>query len=57
MNLDLPIDDPEKEGFRTRHGNETGFYIEDLFVRESYRRKGFWENVAYCCGEIGCEDG
>lgn len=60
MNLDLPIDDPEKELFRTQHGNEVfvagfvlffpnystflgkhGFYVEDLFVRECYRRKGF----------------
>ncbi|CAI8602074.1 unnamed protein product [Vicia faba] len=60
VNLDLPIDDPEKESFRTRHGNEVfvagfvlffpnystflgkpGFYVEDLFVRDSYRRKGF----------------
>lgn len=60
MNLELPIDDPEKENFRTQHGNEVivagfvlffpnystflgkpGFYVEDLFVRESYRRKGF----------------
>ncbi|CAI8613957.1 unnamed protein product [Vicia faba] len=60
VNLDLPIDDPEKESFRTWHGNKVfvtgfmlffpnhltflgkpGFYIEDLFVNESYRRKGF----------------
>ncbi|CAJ2673482.1 unnamed protein product [Trifolium pratense] len=60
VNLDLPINDPEKELFRTQHGNDvfvagfvlffpnystflgkSGFYVEDLFVRECYRRKGF----------------
>ncbi|XP_061339578.1 GCN5-related N-acetyltransferase 8-like [Gastrolobium bilobum] len=60
VNLDLPIDDPERETFRTHHGDDVciagfvlffpnystflgkpGFYIEDLFVRECYRRKGF----------------
>ncbi|XP_057424087.1 GCN5-related N-acetyltransferase 8-like [Lotus japonicus] len=60
VNLDLIIDDPEKETFRNQHGNDifivgfvlffpnystfmakAGFYVEDLFVRECYRRKGF----------------
>ncbi|KAJ1435915.1 GNAT domain [Sesbania bispinosa] len=60
VNLDLPIDDPEKESFRTQEGSDVfaagfvlffpnyasflgkpGFYVEDLFVRECYRRKGF----------------
>ncbi|KAK4403891.1 putative acetyltransferase NATA1-like [Sesamum angolense] len=63
--LDLPIDDPQRESFRSRAndvnilGNDVivggfvlffpnystflakpGFYIEDIFVRECYRRKG-----------------
>ncbi|KAK4435994.1 putative acetyltransferase NATA1-like [Sesamum alatum] len=63
--LDLPIDDPERESFRSKandvtiFGNDVivggfvlffpnystflakpGFYIEDIFVRECYRRKG-----------------
>ncbi|XP_042474894.1 probable acetyltransferase NATA1-like [Macadamia integrifolia] len=57
INLDLPIDDPEAETFRSSEGvvvagfvlffpnystflAKPGFYIEDLFVRECYRRKG-----------------
>ncbi|KAL6545389.1 GCN5-related N-acetyltransferase 8 [Orobanche gracilis] len=62
IHLDLPIDDPENETFRSiaydAGGDVTvggfvlffpnystflakpGFYIEDLFVRECYRRKG-----------------
>lgn len=57
INLDLPIEDPESEAFRTEEGvtvagfvlffpnystflAKPGFYIEDLFVRECYRRKG-----------------
>ncbi|KAE8676366.1 L-ornithine N5-acetyltransferase NATA1 [Hibiscus syriacus] len=59
--FDLPLDDPEKDAFSVRYGNDQvaiagfvlffpnystflgkpGFYIEDLFVRECYRRKGF----------------
>ncbi|KAM1069151.1 hypothetical protein ACFX15_001017 [Malus domestica] len=57
-NLDLPIDDPERDLFRSNGGDavvagfvlffpnystflgKPGFYIEDLFVRECYRRKG-----------------
>ncbi|XP_057979119.1 GCN5-related N-acetyltransferase 8-like [Malania oleifera] len=62
VNLDLPVDDPEWEVFRSEgEGDEAvsvagfvlffpnystflakpGFYVEDLFVREYYRRKGF----------------
>ena len=60
VNLDLPIDDPEQEIFRSSAGldvvvagfvlffpsystflGKPGFYVEDLFVRECYRRKGF----------------
>lgn len=58
LNLDLPIDDPETEIFRSDGGDaivagfvlffpnystflgKPGFYVEDLFVRECYRRKG-----------------
>ncbi|KAK7344786.1 hypothetical protein VNO77_14865 [Canavalia gladiata] len=57
VNLDYPIDDPERETFKTNHDvcvagfvlffpnystflAKPGFYIEDLFVRECYRRKG-----------------
>ncbi|XP_057788784.1 GCN5-related N-acetyltransferase 8-like [Salvia miltiorrhiza] len=65
VHLDLPIDDPERDGFRSNAlggdvlGNDVtiggfvlffpnystflakpGFYIEDIFVRECYRRKG-----------------
>lgn len=58
VNLDLPIDDSERNAFRTEEEGVTiagfvlffpnystflakpGFYIEDLFVRECYRRKG-----------------
>ncbi|KAH6827712.1 Acyl-CoA N-acyltransferases superfamily protein [Perilla frutescens var. hirtella] len=65
VHIDLPIDDPEKEEFRSNAdgfnllGNDVtiggfvlffpnystflakpGFYIEDIFVRECYRRKG-----------------
>jgi GNAT superfamily N-acetyltransferase len=60
--LDLPIDDPEKETFRSNSSDgldvviagfvlffpnfstflgKPGFYVEDLFVRDCYRRKGF----------------
>ncbi|KAG8380516.1 hypothetical protein BUALT_Bualt06G0023800 [Buddleja alternifolia] len=62
LNLDLSIDDPDKEAFRS-NGNDgntdvtvggfvlffpnyssflakPGFYIEDIFVRECYRRRG-----------------
>lgn len=60
FHLDLPIDDPEKETFRSLNENDAvvagfvlffpnystflakpGFYVEDLFVRECYRKKGF----------------
>ncbi|GLT28137.1 hypothetical protein SLA2020_030910 [Shorea laevis] len=34
-----------------------GFYVEDLFVRECYRRKGVWKDDAFGCGEAGSEDG
>ncbi|KAM1376725.1 hypothetical protein ACFX2F_038436 [Malus domestica] len=34
-----------------------GFYIEDLFVRECYRRKGLGEDDALNGGEAGGEDG
>ncbi|KAL4621491.1 hypothetical protein ACB092_06G232000 [Castanea dentata] len=61
--LDLPIDDPESETFKSNDKDcgfdvvvggfvlffpnystflgKPGFYVEDLFVRECYRRKGF----------------
>ncbi|PIA37295.1 hypothetical protein AQUCO_03000117v1 [Aquilegia coerulea] len=58
INLDVPIDDSDREIFRSDGGfvvagfvlffpnyssflAKPGFYIEDIFVRESYRRKGF----------------
>ncbi|KAI5648634.1 hypothetical protein M9H77_34639 [Catharanthus roseus] len=60
FHLDLPIEDLEKETFRSLNENDVvvagfvlffpnystflakpGFYIEDLFVREPYRKKGF----------------
>ncbi|KAL3520729.1 hypothetical protein ACH5RR_018878 [Cinchona calisaya] len=60
FHLDLPIEDTEKEVFRSGIGGDVvvagfvlffpnypsflakpGFYIEDLFVREPYRKKGF----------------
>ncbi|XP_054810385.1 probable acetyltransferase NATA1-like [Prosopis cineraria] len=59
VNLDLPIEDPERETFKSESDDvvvagfvlffpnystflgKPGFYIEDLFVRECYRRKGF----------------
>ncbi|XP_027104960.2 GCN5-related N-acetyltransferase 8-like [Coffea arabica] len=60
FHLDLPIEDSEKEIFRSEIGGDVvvagfvlffpnystflakpGFYIEDLFVREPYRKKGF----------------
>ncbi|KAM6601008.1 hypothetical protein CsatA_020617 [Cannabis sativa] len=61
VNLDLPIDDPERVTFRSTGSSsdvviagfvlffpnystflgKPGFYVEDLFVRECYRRKGF----------------
>ncbi|KAE7996993.1 hypothetical protein FH972_001668 [Carpinus fangiana] len=65
--LDLPIDDPEKEAFRSHNSGgldvviagfvlffpnvstlmgKLGFYVEELFVRDCYRRKGF-ENVLF----------
>ncbi|XP_068343990.1 GCN5-related N-acetyltransferase 8-like [Pyrus communis] len=34
-----------------------GFYIEDLFVRECYRRKGAGEDVVLSYGEVDGEDG
>ncbi|KAJ7975049.1 putative Tyramine N-feruloyltransferase 4/11 [Quillaja saponaria] len=58
FNLDLPIDDPERETFRSLGDDvvvagftlffpnyssflaKPGFYVEDVFVRECYRRKG-----------------
>ncbi|KAI4384400.1 hypothetical protein MLD38_002564 [Melastoma candidum] len=61
LTLDLPVDDPEREAFRSSEGPledvsvagfvlffpnystflaKPGFYVEDLFVRECYRRKG-----------------
>jgi GNAT superfamily N-acetyltransferase len=60
--LDLPIDDPEKEAFRSHNSGgldvviagfvlffpnfstflgKQGFYVEEMFVRDCYRRKGF----------------
>ncbi|MED6181952.1 hypothetical protein PIB30_024282 [Stylosanthes scabra] len=60
INLDLPIEDPEKESFTTNPVNDIsvaafvlffpnhstflakpGFYVENLLVRECYKRKGF----------------
>ncbi|GMY08784.1 probable acetyltransferase NATA1-like [Fagus crenata] len=63
ITLDLPIDDPERETFKSNDKDagfdvvvggfvlffpnystflgKPGFYVEDLFVRECYRRKGF----------------
>lgn len=60
FNLDFPIEDLEKETFRSMNENDVvvagfvlffphystflakpGFYIENLFVREPYRKKGF----------------
>ncbi|CAL0328476.1 unnamed protein product [Lupinus luteus] len=59
VNLDLPIEDPERETFRIVDSDtfvagfvlffpnypsflaKPGFFVEDLFVRECYRRKGF----------------
>ncbi|KAL6126449.1 hypothetical protein ACLB2K_074498 [Fragaria x ananassa] len=58
LNLDLPVEDPERLVFCTGAGDavvagfvlffpnystflgKPGFYVEDLFVRECYRRKG-----------------
>lgn len=61
LTLDLPVDDPERDVFRSAEGPlddvavagfvlffpnystflaKPGFYVEDLFVRECYRRKG-----------------
>ncbi|XP_021911578.1 probable acetyltransferase NATA1-like [Carica papaya] len=59
INLDLPIDDPERTDFLSdslgdavvagyvlffpnysTFVSKPGFYVEDLFVRECYRRKG-----------------
>ncbi|XP_021897743.1 probable acetyltransferase NATA1-like, partial [Carica papaya] len=59
INLDLPVDDPERNEFLTdplgdvvvaghvlffpnysTFMSKPGFYVEDLFVRECYRRKG-----------------
>lgn len=60
LNLDLPVDDPERNIFRSDGGGgdasvagfvlffpnfstflgKPGLYVEDLFVRECYRRKG-----------------
>ncbi|KAL5709963.1 tyramine N-feruloyltransferase [Ranunculus cassubicifolius] len=58
INLDVPVEDPDSEVFRSEGGfvvagfvlffpnyssflAKPGFYIEDIFVRECYRRKGF----------------
>lgn len=60
VTLDLPIDDPDAETFKSQALTgatvagyslffpnyssflaKPGFYIEDIFVREVYRRKGF----------------
>ncbi|OIW13256.1 hypothetical protein TanjilG_14189 [Lupinus angustifolius] len=59
VNLDLPIEDPERDTFRVGNSDtfvagfvlffpnypsflaKPGFFVEDLFVRECYRRKGF----------------
>ncbi|XP_028754995.1 probable acetyltransferase NATA1-like [Neltuma alba] len=59
LNLELPIEDPERERFKAEGDDvvvagfvlffpnystflaKPGFYVEDLFVRECYRRKGF----------------
>ncbi|EPS72761.1 hypothetical protein M569_01998, partial [Genlisea aurea] len=56
LHVDLPIEDPDRESFRSEDGTvcgfvlffpnyasflaKAGFYIEDLFVRDCYRRKG-----------------
>lgn len=58
INSDLPVEDPEREIFKSEDENiavagfvlffpnfssflaKPGFYIEDIFVRECYRRKG-----------------
>ncbi|PIM99021.1 Diamine acetyltransferase [Handroanthus impetiginosus] len=67
LHLDLPIDDPEWETFRSNandsNGDVTvggfvlffpnystfiakpGFYIEDMFLRECYRRKGLGKRL------------
>ncbi|KAK4259130.1 hypothetical protein QN277_005497 [Acacia crassicarpa] len=59
LNLDHPIDDPEKETFKSEGDDvvvvgfalfvpsylsflgKPGFFVEDILVRECYRRKGF----------------
>ncbi|KAK4284813.1 hypothetical protein QN277_001595 [Acacia crassicarpa] len=59
VNLDLPIEDPDRDTFKSEGDNvvvagfvlffpnfptltgKPGFYVEDLFVRQCYRRKGF----------------
>ncbi|KGN52260.1 probable acetyltransferase NATA1-like [Cucumis sativus] len=59
INSDLPVDDPEREIFKSEDENvvvagfvlffpnfstflgKPGLYVEDIFVRECYRRKGF----------------
>ncbi|KAF8403088.1 hypothetical protein HHK36_011182 [Tetracentron sinense] len=59
VNLDLPINDPETEVFRSSRDGvvvagfvlffpnystflaKPGFYVEDLYVRDCYRRRGF----------------
>ncbi|KAK6136050.1 hypothetical protein DH2020_030216 [Rehmannia glutinosa] len=67
LHLDLPIDDPEKEAFRSSANDsindvtvggfvlffpnyssflaKPGFYIEDIFVRECYRKKGLGKRL------------
>lgn len=57
VTLDRPIEDPERDTFRSLDGavvvgfvlffpnystflGKAGFYVEDLFVRECYRRRG-----------------
>ncbi|KAI3458965.1 hypothetical protein Pfo_015628 [Paulownia fortunei] len=67
LHMDLPIDDPEKETFRSNANDanndvtiggfvlffpnystflaKPGFYIEDIFVRECYRRKGLGKRL------------
>ncbi|KAE9621149.1 hypothetical protein Lal_00019583 [Lupinus albus] len=63
VNLDLAIEDPERETFRVGKSDvfaagfvlffpnypsflaKPGFYVEDLFVRECYRKKGFGKKL------------
>ncbi|KAH6838168.1 Acyl-CoA N-acyltransferases superfamily protein [Perilla frutescens var. hirtella] len=74
MNLELPIDDQEKEIFRcggatvggfvlffpnySTYMAKPGYYIQNIFVRECYRRRGMGNMllsaVAAQAAEMGC---